>query len=37
MPGMFAYSKEVSVGRAEVKEGREVDEVPGERGVRQIT
>lgn len=34
---MFAYSKEVSVDRAEVREGKEVDEVPVERGIRQIT
>lgn len=34
---MFGYSKEVSVGRAEVRKGKEADEVPVERVVRQIT
>lgn len=37
MPDMFVFSKEVSVGRAEVRGGKEVDEVPVERAVGQIT
>lgn len=36
MPGIFGYSKEVGVGRSEVREGKEADEVQVERGVRQI-